>query len=810
MRPDALPAPLQARLCRRLQPLDPSRSGPIIYWMRVAARAHDNPALDVALAVAEALDRDVLVYHGLDERYPYASDRHHRFILEGARDVARDLKARGVPYAFHLRRPGHRQPALAQLAAEAPLVVTEEMPIPPLSTLTEALAQRAPVWTVDATCLVPMGALPRSYERAFQFQNATEQPRRAALTDGWRDRPLHRPMSGPERLPFEPLDLTNADLDALIACCDIDHGVAPVQHTVGGRDAGEARWRAFTRGPLRRYANTRNDATRPGTSRLSPYLHYGHVSPFQLAREAAALGTPSAERWLDQLLIWREMAWHWCHHNPLHDLFSALPAWAQDTLHQHTRDPRPRHAEWSTLAHAQTGDLLWDAAQRSLLIHGELHNNVRMTWGKAFLQWTGSPERALDLMVDLNHRYALDGRDPVSVCSLLWCLGFFDRPFDPPRPIFGRIRPRSSAAHAARTDTSQYISATRRSVRQPTPNVAIVGAGVAGLSCAQTLTAHGWRVQLFDKGRGPGGRLSTRRAEDLRFDHGAIAFTAQSSIFQRYVDAWSAQGHVARWPKLEAQLNLAPLYTGSPAMNALIKHLAADQAVQFGARVTATHAVDSGWQLELDGSRHQETFDGLVLAIPAPQAVPLLDHTPTLANIAASAEMRPCWSVLLAFEGVSGALCEPLQLDGSPLLRLIPEPSKPGRSAVEAWVLQATPEWSEAHLERDPAWIATTLSTLAFKRWGIVSPSLTHLRAHRWRYAFPRQPLSAESLLHDADRLIGLCGDWCGPPTSTIYGLIESAWRSGRDLAGRLLATKSPNAAVPYLLGTESQPSLFE
>ena len=164
-----------------------------------------------------------------------------------------------------------------------------------------------------------------------------------------------------------------------------------------------------------------------------------------------------AEKYLDELLIWRELAYTFCFYRPDHETLAALPDWARESLSEHEPDARPAINSWETLARGTTGDKLWDAAQRSLLIHGELHNNVRMTWGKALLNWTPDAKSALAAMIDLNHRYALDGRDPASYGGILWCLGQFDRPFPPARRIFGTVRDRSTKEHAKRLDPDHYF-----------------------------------------------------------------------------------------------------------------------------------------------------------------------------------------------------------------------------------------------------------------------------------------------------------------------------------------------------------------
>ena len=430
----------------------------VLYWMRTAVRATENPALDVAVNVANQLGLPVFVYHGLSERYPFASDRHHTFILQGARDVQAALAQRDIGYAFHLEREGHRGPCLVDLANRAAVVVTEDMPVQPLVGWTKRLAEKAnsPLFAVDTACVLPMQQVKKAYVRAFEFRDATERERQERLLqEPTVVEPQHAAFV-PGELPFEPIDFDSVTIDALVAKCDIDHSVGPVPDTVGGSIAGYSRWNSFKKSGLHRYAKDRNDALISGVSRMSAYLHYGMVSSLRIAREAADIGGEGAEKYLDELLIWRELAYVFCFYREDHDRLDAIPKWARESLSSHEADPRTQLPSWETLARGRTNVSLWDAAQRSLLVHGELHNNVRMTWGKAFLGWTPDAESAWRLMTDLNHRYALGGRDPASYGGLLWCLGQFDRPFKPPQPIYGTVRPRPVEAHAQRLEPTAY------------------------------------------------------------------------------------------------------------------------------------------------------------------------------------------------------------------------------------------------------------------------------------------------------------------------------------------------------------------
>lgn len=774
----------------------------VLLWLRAALRAESNPALEAACAAARALDLPLLVYQALDERHPHASDRLWTFVLEGARDLAADLEARGVRHAFHLGRPGHREPGLRRLAERAALVVCDAVPVAPVDRWTAALRAgiEAPVVEVDAACVVPMCATRRGYDRAFAFKKASSKARKEWL--GWEpeEQPAPAAFDGP--LPFEPVDPREHDVADLVAACEIDHGVGPVRHTPGGSRAGRARWEAFRDGPLTRYARDRNDALRPGVSRLSPYLHFGMVSPFTVAREAAAVGGGGADKFLDELLVWRELAWHFCHHTDADlDSLAALPDWARETLDAHRADPRPSLRAAADLEHARSGDGLWDAAQRSLLRHGELHNNLRMTWGKAVVPWSPSPEAALARLVDMNHRYALDGRDPSSYGGLLWCLGQFDRPFPPAEPITGELRGRSTEVHAQRLDVERYgARAARPSSRAL--RVAVVGAGLCGVAAAEALTDAGHEVVLVDKGRGAGGRASTRRADVAAFDHGAQYFTARDRRFRRVVDQWVEEGSVAPWDGRLAVIDElgAPAarersgerFVGVPGMSAVAGRLARHLDVRQGRRVTGLTRDEGGWSVELeDGGPLEGSFDAVLVTTPPAQAAPLLTGSPRLQGLASAVEMDPCLAVMVAFERPYEVPFDGAFVNAGPLSWVCRNSSKPGRPSGDAWVLHASPDWSRAYIEGDRGDIAEQLLRALEEATGEAAPATIHRDVMGWRFSAARPPLK-DGAAFDAVAGLGVAGDWMNGSK------VQGAWLSGRALAGRVLSSLPASGAAPW------------
>lgn len=764
----------------------------ILYWMHHSLRGHENPALDVALLAAKQLRLPIFVYQGLSERSAYASDRHHMFILQGARDAHAELARRGIGSALHVERRGHRGPHLKALADRAAVVVTEDFPTVAMNQSIQRLAARisAPIWLVDTACVVPMRMVGRAYDRAFAYRDATRRLLDERLTRSWPEQPDPGEAFVPSDLSFPPIDLSTTDFSSLLSLCDIDHSVGPVPHTVGGSRAGYARWDAFKSHKLRRYAADRNDALRDGVSRMSAYLHYGMVSPPRIAREAAEVGGAGAEKYLDELIIWRELAYTFCFYLANPESLDAIPKWALETLRAHESDPRPALLDWETLARGRTGDPLWDAAQRSLLIQGELHNNVRMTWGKAFLGWTANASEALRLMVDLNHRYALDGRDPASSGGLLWCLGQFDRPHTPPHAINGTVRTRPTQEHSSRLDPEKYLAKVTRPWQTPMPRVAVIGAGVSGLIAARALHDHGFTLTVFEKSRGCGGRTATRRVDSrIHFDHGAQYFTARDPHFARHVEAWIKQGVVAEWTgriveierdEVRPKTDQPQRYVGTPGMTAVARHLADDLRVRYETRIARMDHTSGGWQLlEASGERHGP-FDHVIVALPSPQAAELLgDHA--FAAEARAVPMAPCWAVLAAFERRIETEWDGAFVHESPISWAARNSSKPGRDPlIDCWVIHASPHWSAAHLDRAADDVTAALLEEFAKILAAPTPPTLSLDAHRW--LFSATPLSLDRLsLFDPGAGLAVCGDWMAG------GRVEGAFRSGVAAAGSIL-----------------------
>ncbi|MCU0754586.1 MAG: FAD-dependent oxidoreductase [Xanthomonadales bacterium] len=777
---EALLAALPPFLAARTRVLDsPQRptAGGVLYWMHHAARDHDNPALDVARLLAHRLGRPLLVYQGLAGVHPDNNDRQHQFIAEGARAVQAGLAGQGVRHVFHLPTDPASPSPLRELVAQAALVIVEDWPVPPFPRWTAALAARArgPVLAVDAAGLLPFSATRKAPDRAFAFREQHGAVLLAAARAGYPALPQPRVAVWEAPLPFDPFDGAGLALAERIAATAIDHDVAPVAHTRGGSAAGYARWDEFRQRGLPAYAKLRNDAAISwprGVSRISPWLHQGHLSPFRVAQQAAQAGGAGADKFLDELLIWRELARHWCFHTADPCALSALPAWARATLDA-TRTARAAQGVAPALLEVGEGiHPLYALCQQSLLRQGELHNNLRMSWGKAIAERAPTPEVALSTLLRLNNRYALDGNDPNSWGGLLWCLGLFDRPFQPPHPVLGTLRPRSLAEHAARLDLAAYGRIVGRPAVPRVLDVVVVGAGVAGSAAARHLQRAGHRVRVYDKGRGAGGRLSTRREGGGRFDYGAMRFDVDVPGMAMEAERWRALGLVeATGPGV-----LRPTQGAS----ALVKALQAGLPIHYGTRVTAIDAMGERLRLMLeqaDGSLTACEADRVILALPAPQALALWPESDPAAAVLGQIRHAPCQTLMLWF-------AEPVA-DYTPAAD-DPVIASVGGSAAHR-VVQATAAWSAEWLEAEASTVAEALQAALAARIGPLPPVLWQ-RAHRWRYATTHAPIT-ESVLCTRDARLRACGDGFGGSG------VGAAWASGVAAAAQLIGVEHALAA---------------
>ena len=458
----------------------------VLYWMTAFRRTGYNFALQHAASLAREMDRPLLVLEALRAGYPHASDRFHRFILDSMADNQAALASTGAGYYPYVEpAPGDGRGLLNTLADKACVVVTDDYPCFFIPRMAQAAAQKINVRmiSVDANGLLPFQLEDKTFKTAASFRRFCQKnllreldqiPMARSVTPGALNPFTRLPAGVAKRWPkaSDGLLAGRSGLDQL----KIDHSVTPVD-LAGGSQAGEIALESFIP-HLDRYADGRNHPDENAVSNLSPYLHFGHISSHQVFERVRAdqnwfpeQAAPkangsragwwgmseSAEAFLDQLITWREIGFNMCRYRNDYDQYDSLPDWAQATLEAHANDPRPYLYQYDELAEAQTHDPIWNAAQRQLLREGRIHNYLRMLWGKKILEWSPSPERAIEILIRLNDRYALDGRDPNSYSGIFWVLGRYDRPFGPERLIFGKIRYMSSASTRRKLRMSRYL-----------------------------------------------------------------------------------------------------------------------------------------------------------------------------------------------------------------------------------------------------------------------------------------------------------------------------------------------------------------
>jgi deoxyribodipyrimidine photo-lyase len=389
-------------------------------------------------------------------------------------DNARAFAATGVfHYPYVEASPGDGEGLLEALACEACVVVTDDFPAFFLPRMLAAAARKLAVRleAVDSSGLLPMRATDRVFARAFDFRRFLQRELPAHLAQAPRREPLCSELRSCRGLPDAItrrwpradeawLSGGGGDLSGL----PIDHEVTPVPYRGGSRAAGEL-LEDFLGERLAGYGRGRNQPESEGSSGLSPYLHFGHLSVHAiLARLAEVEGwspgevsatssgkrsgwwnmSAAAEAFLDQLVTWRELGFNYCAQRENHSRYESLPDWARASLDEHAGDRRPHVYTLEQFEEADTHDALWNAAQNQLRVEGRIHNYLRMLWGKKILHWSASPRKALQIMLELNDKYAIDGRDPNSTSGIFWVLGRYDRAWGPEREVFGKIRYMSS------------------------------------------------------------------------------------------------------------------------------------------------------------------------------------------------------------------------------------------------------------------------------------------------------------------------------------------------------------------------------
>jgi deoxyribodipyrimidine photo-lyase len=427
----------------------------VLYWMQSSHRTEENPALHYAIERADHAHLPLIVYFGLWQSYPEASLRHFRFMLEGLYEVSRSLESLGIRLVLRTEPPDR---GVVTLADNAALVVTDRgyLKVQQGWYQTVAAQCRCPLIQVEGNVVVPVETASQKEEYAA----ATFRPKVTRLLDRFLQR-LDTPLPERSSLGMDLPTLAGEPPDSLLAQIPVDRAVPVSAVLQGGSTEAHRKFGQFLKTRLKGFADDRNDPGGGGGSGMSPYLHFGQVSPVTLALQAQEQGGTGVPSFLEELIVRRELAVNFVRYNDAYDSFASLPAWARKTLGQHQGDQREYVYSPGELEAAGTHDPYWNAAQQEMAKTGTMQGYMRMYWGKKILEWSPSPQEGYRTALYLNNRYEIDGRDPNGYAGIAWCFGKHDRPWKE-REIFGMVRYMNAAGLERKFAMDRYIGKVRQ------------------------------------------------------------------------------------------------------------------------------------------------------------------------------------------------------------------------------------------------------------------------------------------------------------------------------------------------------------
>jgi len=421
----------------------------VLYWMQASQRAGGNHALEFAVDKANELGKPLVVFFGLTEAFPEANQRHYRFMLEGLKETSVALEARGIRLIVRHVSPGE---GAAELGRRACFVVVDRgyMRVERKWRRDTARLLASAFVEVESNVVVPVEAASPKED----FAAATLRPKILRQLESYLVPLKERvPKKSSLGLRMESLDIR--DTEKILASLKVD-GSVPAGAFKGGASRALDLLERFIDSKIDDYPEARNDPSKDGLSNLSPYLHFGQISPLEIALKVRRRGGPGAPAFLEQLIVRRELSINFVRYNPWYDAYKGLPDWCRATLAEHASVPRGYAYSEAEFEAARTHDPAWNAAQKELIITGKMHGTMRMYWGKKILEWSRTPVEGFKTALRLNNTYELDGRDPNGFAGVAWCFGKHDRPW-PERPIFGMVRYMNESGLRRKFDVEAYV-----------------------------------------------------------------------------------------------------------------------------------------------------------------------------------------------------------------------------------------------------------------------------------------------------------------------------------------------------------------
>jgi len=422
----------------------------VLYWMQQSQRADDNHALTFAIDLANSLHLPVIVFFGLTDSYPEANLRHYSFMLDGLEETEEDLKKMSIKLVMWLIDPVEGVINLSQNAA-AVVADAGYLKIQHQWRSKAAEGVKCRFYVVESDVIVPV----ETASVKENYSAGTFRPRvKKELHNFLKKVPVLKPDLSSLEAKVKTVSIK--DRNQIISDLDIDKDISLPDNIKGGRGEASKKLNRFINSKLSDYNEKRNNPGLDFTSGLSPYLHFGQISPVKIALKLIKYETPGADSFLEELIVRRELSMNFVYYNKNYDSIRCLPDWAQSTLRSYELFPRDYLYTLSDFENFRTHDIYWNAAQYELVTLGGMHGYMRMYWGKKIIEWSGSPEAAFDYMIYLNNKYAIDGRDPNSYAGIAWCFGKHDRPWQE-RPVFGKVRYMNAAGLKRKFNMKKYL-----------------------------------------------------------------------------------------------------------------------------------------------------------------------------------------------------------------------------------------------------------------------------------------------------------------------------------------------------------------
>ncbi len=405
----------------------------VLYWMQASQRAEYNHALEYAISQANEMHQPIIVFFGITDQFPEGNERHYIFMVEGLREVKQSLEKRGIQMVIR-----HQSPELGvvQIGKNASLAVVDRGYLRIQKYWRNYAAKRmgCPLFQVESDVIVPVeeASAKEEYAAATLRRKINKKLKHFLIPLKQRD-----PLIDSLALDFDSFNID--DVEKAMAKLRIDRSVHKVNYFHGGPKEAQKHLQTFLESKLDRFPELRNDPTRDSLSQMSPYLHFGQISPLLIALQVRKTKSPGTEAFLEELIVRRELSMNFVFYNEQYDSFEGLPEWAKRSLRTHQKNRRSSLYSLAALEMAETHDPYWNAAQKEMVVKGKMHGYMRMYWGKKILEWSQTPEEAFRKALYLNNKYELDGRDPNGFTGVAWCFGKHDRPWGE-RPIFGHVR----------------------------------------------------------------------------------------------------------------------------------------------------------------------------------------------------------------------------------------------------------------------------------------------------------------------------------------------------------------------------------